>query len=324
MKPWTFIHVSDMQPGSPKSFRYDPALTANWNIAREQIRRLQPDLLLVGGDLTRDGSIHRFELEEMKTELSDLPCPYHVIPGNMDTGNKHTRKEGLHRRSASQSADTELNVTSRQLQQFSDVFGPLWWSVDHKNVRFSGFADMLINSGLPEEDAFWNWAQAQAERSKAQHHVWIMHYPLFIERPDEPNWEIDDPENYMNWYFSIDTPGRGRLLELFKATGTDIVISGHVHCHRAAVSDGIRFEIAPSCAFGQWPDRWPDGNAALGFLKYTVADEGIECEFVPLEQTADRSGQKYGLGGHPAPHARDYSLALDPSYAREHGEHGLN
>ncbi len=306
MEPWTFVHVTDIQPGSPKSYRYNPSWIRNWYEAKKQILKIVPDLLLVGGDLTRDGSIHRYELEEMKADLDGLPFPVYVVPGNMDTGNKHTRKNGRHR-GPNQCTDLELNVTSAQLEQFASVFGNLWWSVDHKNVRFSGFADMVVNSGLPEEKEFWEWAEAQKSRPHASHHVWIMHYALFADAPDEPNGDIG--KQYSDWYFCIDQPGRKRLLELFKATSADVVISGHVHCHKVTYAEGIRFEIAPATSFGQWANRWVDGDASLGFLKYDVSDAGIECTFVPLEKTYCLEG--YGPGGHPAPHARDYSIAWE-------------
>lgn len=305
MKKWTFIHVADMQPGSPKSFRYNPSWMLNWKEARKQILEINPDLLLVGGDLTRDGNIHQYEFEEMKTELSAFPFPVHVVPGNMDTGNKHADRNGMLR--ADQSTDIELNVTSAQLKQFASFFGPLWWSVEHKGVRFSGFADVVVNSGLPEEVAFWQWAEEQKALPPVKHHVWILHYALFADKPDEPDWDIGN--NYTEWYFCIGQPGRGRLLELFKATGADIVISGHIHCHKVTYAGGIRFEIAPATSFGQWGERWPDGDVSLGFLKYDVSDSGIEAAFVPLLKTHDLEG--YGPGNHPSPRARDYSLAWE-------------
>jgi hypothetical protein len=61
MTPWTFIHVADIQPGSPRSYRYNPSWIKNWRQARQQMLAINPDLLLVGGDLTRDGSLHRYE-----------------------------------------------------------------------------------------------------------------------------------------------------------------------------------------------------------------------------------------------------------------------
>jgi 3',5'-cyclic AMP phosphodiesterase CpdA len=84
MQPWTFVHVADMQPGSPMSYRYNPSWIANWREAKAQILAIAPDLLLAGGDLTRDGSIRRYELEQMKAEL-ELPFPVHVVAGNTDT-----------------------------------------------------------------------------------------------------------------------------------------------------------------------------------------------------------------------------------------------
>ena len=310
MEPWTFVHVADMQPGSPRSYRYNPSWMGNWQQARQQILEIDPDLLLVGGDLTRDGSIHRFELQEMKDALDALPFPFYAVPGNMDTGNKHTGREGRHR-GPGQCTDVELNVTSAQLQAFASVYGSLWWSTEHKNVRFSGCADMVVNSGLPEEEQFWEWAEAQRQLPQASHHVWIMHYALFVEDPHEPDWQVDDPDCYMDWYFTVDQPGRDRLLELFHATGVDLVISGHIHCHKVTYAEDIRFEIAPATSFAQWAGRWPDGDPRLGFLRYDVSDAGIDCTFVPLAQTYQLEG--YGPGGHPAPEARDYTLAWSKS-----------
>ena len=317
---WRFVHVADMQAGSPKSFRYIPALTENWQTAKRQIEALHPELVLVGGDITRDGNVHRFELEEMKADLSELGAPCHVVPGNMDTGNKHTRVNGRHRRSPHQYSDIDLNVTSGQLRHFADVFGPLWWSVDHRGVRFSGFADVVVNSGLPEEEQFWQWAEAQMQRPKPEQHVWIMHYALFVERPDETDWDIADPVDYHNWYFATDNPGRDRLMDLFRATGATVVISGHIHCRRAIHAEGIRFDYSPAVSFGQWAGRWPDGDTTLGFLLYTVDEGTIECEFIPLDQPSARKDQ-YGVGGHPCREARDYSVARDQTFARSLNGH---
>jgi hypothetical protein len=174
---------------------------------------------------------------------------------------------------------------------------------------------MVINSGLPEEAVFWEWAQVQARRPRPEHHVWIMHYTPFMDDPDEPDWQVDDPDQYTDWYFSVDQPGRERLLQLFEVTGAEIVISGHVHCHRVVHARGIRFEIAPGTAFPQAQGRWQDGDPRLGFIRYEVTDGGIEATFVPLSKTYQLDG--YGPGGHPAPHARDYSLAWGSDPIRE-------
>jgi len=307
MKPWTFAHVSDIQVGSPRSFRFQPAWNENWQTARRQIIEAKPEFLLVGGDLTRDGALHRYELEAIQEDLDGLPFPCHVIPGNMDSGNKHTDVPGPPREGRDD--DVNLNLTSEALAAFESVFGPSQWSFVHKGVRFSGFCDMLAGSGLPEEEEQWRWMENVAALPKAPHHVWIMHYALFIDDPREPNWNIADPEQYQSWYFSIDEPQRSRLFEVFRATETDLVITGHIHNRRSFEVEGIRIDCAPATCMSQFGTRWPDGDLTLGFTRYTVTDEAVTGTFVPLEHVSTRKG--YGPGGHPRPDQRDYSLAWE-------------
>jgi len=306
MGSWSFVVAADIQVGSPRSFRFAPAWNENWQQARRQIAAMRPDLLLIAGDLTRDGSLHRFELEAVKADLDALPFPVHVVPGNMDTGNKRARVDARGHRPG-QNSDLDLNVTSAQLRQFASVFGPLWWSFEHKGVRFSGFADVVVGSGLPEERAFWQWAGTQARAPRPRQHVWMMHYAPFMDRPDEP--AFDPRADYLDWYFSIDPPGRGRLLDLFEATGATIVASGHIHCRLTQMVGSVRFDKAPATCFAQAPDRWPASDGTLGFLRYDVAGDDVRCAFVPLERVSNAKG--YGPGGHPAAEARDYSAAWE-------------
>ena len=305
MSHWTFVHATDIHVGSPRSFRFQPAWNENWQTARQQILDINPDLLLLGGDLTRDGNLHRYELEAIKADLDALPFPYRVVPGNMDTGNKHTDARGPFENRD----DVALNLTSEHLEQFGSVFGPVLWSFCHKNVRFSGICDMIAGSGLPQEEGFWRWMESQKSAPKSQRHVWIMHSPPFVDDLHEPDFDIADPDQYDQWYFNIDEPHRSRMMEVFKATGVEIVISGHVHCRKTHFAEGIRFDIAPSTAFSQWDEHWEDGDPTLGFLRYDVTERGIECTFVPLARTSNAKG--YGPGGHPSPERRDYSLAWE-------------
>jgi hypothetical protein len=307
--PWTFAHVADIQVGSPRSYRFRPAWNDNWRTARRQILALRPELLLVGGDLTRDGNLpeHRYELEAAKADLDNLPFPVHVIPGNMDTGNK--RAEVSARSGEDQDGDVRLNLTSEALARYESVFGPSRWTCVHRNVRFSGLCDMLLNSGLPEEDEQWRWLERVAELPRERHHVWMIHYALFIDRPDEPNWDPTDPETYHCWYFGIDLPGRRRLLDLLHASGADLLLTAHVHNRRTRRIDGLRVDCAPATCMSQFEHRWPDADPTLGFTVYTVTDDAVEPRFVPLERVSTRKG--YGPGGHVRPEARDYSLAWE-------------
>lgn len=305
-KNWKFVHVADMQPGSPRSYRFNPAWMENWKTARSQIIRLNPEFILIGGDVTRDGSIHPWELRLMKEDFDGMGIPYHVIPGNMDTGNKHARKQGAR----AGCDDVSLNITSGHLNNWKDVFGDWKWRFTRGNVRVTGICDMVINSGLPEEKELWEWLDEQKNILPVEHDIWLTHYPLFVERPDEPNWNISIPGEYLKWYFSIDLPGRQRLLEVMKETGASRVISGHVHCMHESFFGGLHFENAPATCGTQFTDKWPGGKNKVGFFAYHVREDTMEREFIPLDKISRRN-DGYGPGGHPLPAERDYSAAWE-------------
>ena len=51
---WTFLHVNDSHMGTPRSYRFRPAINQRWAAIKRQIAATKADLLLHGGDLTRD------------------------------------------------------------------------------------------------------------------------------------------------------------------------------------------------------------------------------------------------------------------------------
>lgn len=303
MTPWTFAFVSDIHVGTPRSYRYQPAWNAHWATARRQLLDLDLEFLIVGGDLTRDGSTHRYELEQIKADLDALPFPVYVIPGNHEVGNKSH-------------PDSSVSIQPAYVELYRSVFGSSQWSFDYNGVRFSAFDAFLAGSGLPEEAALWAWLAAEAARPPAQIQVWIMHPALFVNEPTEPNWEFTVDRNA--WYFSVDEPYRSRILEVFRRTNTSLVISGHIHCRRTVVAEGITFQYAPATAFPQWAERWPDGDATLGFLRCEVDEVGVQPHFVPLAERSTATG--YGPGGNPAHEGRDYSVAWEKPSLREMGE----
>ena len=291
---WSFIHVSDMHIGTPRSYRFQPAWNANWQTARRQILDLDPELLLVGGDMTRDGATHRFELEQARADLDALPFPYHAVPGNHEVGNKFRPGD-------------PVRLQPKYLDNYRSVFGPSSWSFVHRNVQFSAFDAFLAGSGLPEETAMWQWMDNLKRDPSVEYRVWMMHPALFIDRLDEPNWNVETDRNA--WYFGVDKPHRERMFAAFQRTGADLVISGHIHCRRRVEVEGIIFQFAPSTAFPQWGDRWPDGDDALGFMAFRVTGEGLREQFLPLKEASSLQG--YGPGGNPPEEGRDYSVAWE-------------
>lgn len=255
---------------------------------------LNPSFLIVGGDMTRDGATHRFELEQIKADLDQLPFPYYCIPGNHEVGNKYL-------------ASSSVSIQKEYIRLYRSVFGPSAWSFTHGNVRFRGFNALLAGSGLKEESELWEWLSDQVSQSEMKYNVWIIHPALFIDDMKEPNWDVKINRN--DWYFGIDEPHRSKILRIFKEAGADIVVSAHIHCRRRRVVDGIEFLNAPATSFPQWADRWPDGDATPGFLHFNVTPEKIISEFLPLSRVSNREG--YGPGGNPPIEGRDYSRSRE-------------
>ncbi len=312
MDRWTFVHVTDIHVGSPKSYRFAPDWAENWQTARRQILEINPDLMLAGGDYTRDGAIHPFELQAVREDFDRLPFPWRAIPGNMDTGNKHATVSS---RCQTKRDDRSLNVTSEQMQRFHAIFGESPWSFVHKNVRFTGLYAALAGSGLPEEERLWTFLEALPSLSCPRFHVVVMHYPLFVDSMNEPNYDLHAPEEYYKWYFGIDEPHRSRIFNIFKAANVNLVLSGHIHCRRAQTVEGIRFIKGPSTAMAQAKDFWADGDPTLGFMKLDVGEDHIGETFVPLSEVSKAVG--YGPGGHPLSDQQDYSLAWEKGGQQE-------
>tara|TARA_R110002095_G_scaffold35763_3_gene33586 strand:- start:182 stop:1171 length:990 start_codon:yes stop_codon:yes gene_type:complete len=312
-KQWTFLHVNDSHMGTPRSYRFRPAINKRWAAIKQQIASIDADLLLHGGDLTRDGDTHEFEYQQAREDLDTLPFPTFVIPGNMDVGNKHASQTGVKLRWDPKGLgwnDPELNMTATRLDLFSNYFGPLQWSFLHREVRFTGFYAAVAGTGLPHEKRFWQMLERLPSLPAAKHHVAVMHYWPFMEFPDEPAWDLTDGDQYDNWYFSIDPPHRQRLWEILKAANVEILFCGHVHTGRPVqVVDGIRlYRTQAAGNTGQLSERWPEADTRFGFHHCDVTDSGIDVTFIPGNDQCEEFGT-FGPLGHPPIEERDYSAA---------------
>jgi 3',5'-cyclic AMP phosphodiesterase CpdA len=305
---WTFLHTADSHMGTPRSYRFRPAVNRRWAAIKEQMAATGAEFLLHGGDLTRDGELHEFEYIQARDDLNTLPFPSFVIPGNMDVGNKHAQARGTKR----PWDDRTLNVKAPRLDLFASYFGPIHWTFLYRDVRFTGFFAAVAGTGYRQERQLWHLLETLPALPRARHHVAVMHYWPFMESPDEPAWDITRVEEYDNWYFSIDPPHRHRLLAALKAAGVDVLFCGHVHTGRPAQElDGMQIYRVPAAGnTSQLGDRWTDAETRVGFHLCEVTDSGIDVRFVPGADQCEEFGT-FGPWGHPGPEERDYSIAQE-------------
>ena len=306
--PFTFLHINDHHLGTPRSYRFRPAVNRRWAAIKAQLAGVDADLLLVGGDLTRDGDTHEYEYRLAREDLESLPFPAFVIPGNMDVGNKHTCRQSAR----PDRDDIALNVKSSRLHLFSSYFGPIQWTFLHREVRFTGFYAAVAGSGLPEEDQFWRFVERLPSQPRGRHHVAMMHYWLYMDEPAEPNWDIGTKEEYLLWYFGIDEPHRSRLLGVLQDAGVDVLFCGHVHTGRPVEQvGGLRVYKTPAAGnTAQLTGRWDHIETRQGFQRCQVTADGIDVAFVPGADQCEEFGS-WGPQGHPTLEERDYSVARE-------------
>ncbi|MCA9176909.1 MAG: metallophosphoesterase [Planctomycetales bacterium] len=312
---WTFLHVNDSHLGTPRSYRFRPAINRRWAAIKQQIAAEPAELLLHGGDLTRDGDTHEFEYQQAREDLDSLPMPVHIIPGNMDVGNKHAHVNGVKDRWDPQGLgwhDPDLNMTAERLNLFASYFGPIHWTFTYRDVRFTGFYAAVAGTGLPQEQRLWRLLERLPQLPSVRHHVAVMHYWPFMEQPDEPAWDLTRGDQYDNWYFSIDPPHRQRLWGLLRQAGVGWLFCGHVHTGRPAQCvDGIQVLRTPAAGnTAQLAERWADADTRFGYQRCRVSAETIDVEFVAGNDQCAEFGT-FGPLGHPPVEERDYSVATE-------------
>lgn len=187
---------------------------------------LQPDVLLIPGDLTKDGELlsHQFVKAELD-RLADAGIPTYVIPGNHDINNAAAR---------SYAGGTESTVANINYADFATLYANygLSKSLVHDAASLSYVVEPIPGVTLIALDASHdsgqgslsqatrNWAMAQADLAKEQGNMVMamLHWQL-IEHFDE---EGDLVSTSM---LSNNTTVAEELMQ----HGVQLLLTGHFH-----------------------------------------------------------------------------------------------
>ena len=211
-----------------------------------QINALQPDLVVICGDLVNTAGEDSFADFQRIRAGFEMPC--HVASGNHDVENE---------------------PTAESLVLYREKIGEDYFTVDHKGYTFVIVNTQLWKVQVPEESAAhqaWFEETLAANHGRGQKSIVVGHYPLFTKSADEE-------ENYYN----IPMPLRGELLGLLVKHGVVVFMAGHMHQNNPLEYEGIPMIVSASTS------KNFDG-APMGFRVWTLDEEGpVSHEFVAVK-----------------------------------------
>jgi 3',5'-cyclic AMP phosphodiesterase CpdA len=248
------VVISDPHLSPTHGFFWD-----NWCRACEAVNRLAPDAVIVSGDLCINGPDSDAEVAFARRALGQLSPPVHAIPGNHDVGDEPPGQEA------------DQIIDDRRLRRWLSVFGADRFAFEAGGWRVLGINAQLLGSGLPQEGEQDAWLDGELGAA-SQPVLLALHKPMFLQAADETEVTAR----------SINPEPRARLLRRLRGTPVRAVISGHLHCHRDVVRDGLRHVWAPSTAFLVQEPADAAADNILGILSVELGNYGVQVELVDV------------------------------------------
>lgn len=246
--PYFIIQVTDPQFGmfdENKSFEKETVL---FEKAVKEINRLNPDFVVITGDLVNDKN-NRAQIQEFKRikALIKPAIPVYLSPGNHDIG---------------------MPATQKDIDQYISDYGSDRFSFRHKKSLFIGINSVIIKGDTPEpEKQQLEWLKKELSKGKRAEHIIILtHYPFFITSADEK-------ETYSN----IAAGKREMYLNLFSEMKVGAVFAGHLHNNGNGKAGTM--EMITTSAVGK-----PLGKSPSGIRIIKIYADRIETSYAGLDE----------------------------------------
>src|SRR5215475_419979 len=201
-----FVSDTHLSPDAPEA-------QENWAAVVRYVTVAGPDLVIHLGDLSLDGARNRADLDHARGQLELLPVPWTAVPGNHDIGDNPLpdMPEGI-------------AVTEGRRQQWLDIVGADYWSMDLGGWTLLAVNAQLAGSGLAAEASQWAWLEDQLRSAgQSQRIVLLAHKPVTASAA-----ELAAAPPYRFW----PPDSRRRLGDLFAGRPPQLILSGHVHQSR--------------------------------------------------------------------------------------------
>lgn len=240
---FTFVQLCDTQLGMG-GYNHD---IETFNQAVKQINSLNPDFVLICGDLVNDATDSSYADFKNIRDKFNIPC--YCAPGNHDVGNIPN--------------DSTLSF-------YRKTIGKDYYKIENK-----GFSFVVTNSLLWKEDIInesekhndWFKEMLKSIKSKKQPIFIVGHYPLFVNN-------IEEQEGYFN--FPLEK--RKELLNLFDQNNVVAYLSGHAH--KPLINNYKSIQLVS----GEATSKNLDSVSDLGFRIWEVSNDTIMQHFVSLQK----------------------------------------
>lgn len=241
---FSFVQMCDTQLGMG-GYEHD---VKTFKQAVVQINDLKPDFVVICGDLVNKADDKSFaDFNSIKAGFK-LPC--YCAAGNHDVENA---------------------ATAESLKQYREKIGKDYYTVEHKGYTLVVANTQLWKAplkGESEKHDAWFKEALQAAKKKGSPVIVIVHYPLFVESPDEEEA-----------YFNLPLEKRKEILSLCHENGVVAFLGGHTHKFVSNVHDGIQLVNGETTSKNF--DKRP-----MGFRRWDVEPgKGLRHRFVPLDES---------------------------------------
>jgi len=239
-EPFTFVQLCDTQLGFG-GYEHD---IKSFQVAVKQINKLNPDFVVICGDLVNNRSDSSFA--DFNEIVDGFNIPYYNAPGNHDVGKIPT--------------DTTLNY-------YRKTIGKDYYKFQNKDYSFIVANTQLWKVNVESEsDKHDTWFKETLKEQSPYHPVFVIgHYPLYVD-------SLLEEESYHN----LPLVKREEILKLFKKNNVVAYLTGHTH--KTVINNFENIQLVSGGTTSRNLDETP-----LGFRLWEVSSDTIKNSFVSLQ-----------------------------------------
>ena len=212
----------------------------------EKTLKEKPDMLLIAGDLTKDGEVESHQyVREGLDKIREAGIKVYITPGNHDRGYMDTAYK--YANDTSTVAETFDNYSFPEYYKdygFNDDTERFDYSMSYITEPFPGLTLISIDTGIwcwyREGTVDWVCQEAIAARKKGNQVLVMQHHPLMPHYYSQDEiFELSTPEDYLE------------VRERFANSGIRVVLTGHTHtsdiCRYTSTEGHDIFDINCGC-----------------------------------------------------------------------------